>query len=93
MTIGKTSTCETHSVAMSKATVSIIHGDLPVITTEDQDKSKLFPHVEEPEIVFDSIGMYTGGTAVVYVCPECMKGKKKWREDYKEDRTTESSVP
>ena len=76
--------CEVHHVAMSKRTVPIGYGMIPMHDSEDggafAHRIKYYPHPGDCE-PFTDLNLNGDEHAVVYVCPQCEAAMKAEKEE------------
>ena len=78
---GQSGTCEVHDVAMSKRTVPIAYGMIPMSRVEAEHgewkrRTDHYPHPGDCLPATD-INLKGNERAIVYVCPKCEAAKKE----------------
>ncbi len=75
-TVGKSSTCEVHHMAMTPKRVAETFGMKVRLSPMDTARPQLFPHADEPYDTGACMRSYDYER--VYVCSACTEARKRW---------------
>lgn len=81
-TRGEPGVCGVHHIAMTRRAVPIAHGMIPMNDAEDRDgawkrRTAEYPHPGDCEPAGDIVMPGEEGFAVVFVCPECVRARRR----------------